>query len=49
MIRVTLVRLVTEIDDLVRVGLLKDEQRQNSESLQAVVLGLVYRLSEDAA
>jgi len=40
---------VTDIDDLIREGLLKDEQRQDAEALQAAVLGLVYRLSEDAA
>jgi hypothetical protein len=38
---------VTEIDDLVRMGLLKQEQRQDVEALQIAVLGLVYRGLED--
>jgi hypothetical protein len=39
---------VTEIDDLIRRRLLKEEQRQDVEALQAVVLGLVYRECEKA-
>jgi hypothetical protein len=40
---------VTDIDALIRMRLLKEEQRQESEALQAAVLGLVYRASDDAA
>jgi hypothetical protein len=38
---------VTDIDDLIRLGLLKDDQRQNPELLQSAVQGLVYRALED--
>jgi len=39
---------VTEIDDLIRRGLLKEEERRDAEVLEAVVLGLVYRECEKA-
>jgi hypothetical protein len=39
---------VTEIDDLIRRRLLKEEQRRDVEALQAAVLGLVYRECEKA-
>jgi hypothetical protein len=39
---------VTEIEDLIRIGLLKEEQRQDPEAVQAAVTGLVYQALEDA-
>ena len=39
----------TDIDALIRMRLLKEDQRQNVEALQAAVLGLVYRVQEDVA
>ena len=39
---------VTDIDSLIRVGFLKEEQRQNPEAVQAAVTGLMYRALEDA-
>jgi hypothetical protein len=39
---------VTEIDTLVRMGLLTEEQRQNDLALQTAILGIVYRALEDA-
>jgi len=38
----------TDIDSLVRLGLLKEEQRQDPEAVQAAVTALVYRGLEDA-
>jgi hypothetical protein len=40
---------VTEIDALIRMGLLKENQRQDPEALQTAVLAVVYRACEDAA
>ena len=40
---------VPEIDALVRMRLVKDEQRQDVEALQTAVLTLVYRAIEDLA
>jgi len=40
---------VSEIDALVRMRLVKDEQRQDVEALQTAVLTLVYRAIEDLA
>jgi len=40
---------VSEIDALIRMRLLKDEQRQDVEALQTAVLTLVYRALEDLA
>ena len=39
----------TDIDALIRMRLLKDDQRQDVEALQTAVLGLVYRVQEDVA
>jgi hypothetical protein len=39
----------TDIDALIRMRLLKEDQRQNAEALQTAVLGLVYRVQEDVA
>jgi hypothetical protein len=39
----------TDIDALIRMRLLKEDQRQNVEALQTAVLGLVYRVQEDVA
>ena len=39
----------TDIDALIRMRLLKEDQRQNVEALQAAVLGLVYRVQEGVA
>jgi hypothetical protein len=38
---------VTEIDDLIRMRLLKAEERHDAEALQTAVLSLVYRGLED--
>jgi hypothetical protein len=40
---------VSEIDALIRMRLLKEEQRQDLEALRAAVLTLVYRAMERAA
>jgi hypothetical protein len=40
---------VTEIDDLIRMGLLKEDQRQDAGALQTAVLSVVYRVLEDLA
>jgi len=37
----------TDIDDLIRLGLLKGDQRENPELLQSAVQGLIYRSLED--
>ena len=39
----------TDIDTLIRMRLLKEDQRQDVEALQTAVLGLVYRAQEDLA
>ena len=39
----------TDIDALIRMRLLKEDQRQEVEALQTAVLGLVYRVQEDVA
>jgi hypothetical protein len=39
---------VTEVDALIRMGLLREDQRQDPEALQNAVLGVVYRAFEDA-
>jgi hypothetical protein len=39
---------VTEIDTLVRMGLLTKEQRRDDQALQTAVLSIVYRALEDA-
>jgi hypothetical protein len=33
---------VADIDDLIRMGLLKEEERHDAEALQTAVLSLVY-------
>jgi len=38
---------VTEIDDLLRLGRLKEEQRQNPEALRAVVLDLLHQIMDE--
>ncbi len=38
-----------DIDALIRMRLLKEDQRQDVEALQTAVLGLVYRAQEDVA
>jgi hypothetical protein len=38
---------VTEVDSLIRLGVLKEEQRHEPEALQTAVLGLIYRALED--
>ena len=38
-----------DIDALIRIGLLKEHQRQDVEALQTAVTGLVYRVQEDLA
>jgi hypothetical protein len=39
----------TDIDALIRMRLLKEDQRQDVEALQTAVLGLVYRVQEGVA
>jgi hypothetical protein len=39
----------TDIDALIRMRLLKEDQRQDVEALQTAVLGFVYRAEEDLA
>jgi hypothetical protein len=34
---------VTEIDDLIRLRLLKEEQRHDADALQTAVMSLIYR------
>ena len=38
---------VTEIDELIKLGLLKEDQRQNAEALGALVLNLVQQVVEE--
>ena len=38
-----------DIDALIRMKLLKKDQRQDVEALQTAVTGLVYRVQEDLA
>jgi hypothetical protein len=40
---------VTEVDSLVRIGLLKEDQRQDPEAVQTAVMGLIYRALDDMA
>jgi hypothetical protein len=37
----------TDIDALIRMRLLKEDQRQDVEALQTAVLGLLYRAEDD--
>jgi hypothetical protein len=38
-----------DIDALIRMKLLKKDQREDAEALQTAVTGLVYRAAEDLA
>jgi hypothetical protein len=40
---------VTDIDALIRMGLLKEHQREDVEALQTAVIGLRYRAEDDLA
>jgi hypothetical protein len=37
----------TDCDVLIRMGLLKEEQRQDHKALQKALLGLLYRAEQD--
>ena len=37
---------VTDIDDLIRMGLLKEEERHDAEALKIAVLNLVFRATQ---
>ena len=37
----------TDCDVLIRMGLLKEDQRQDPKALQKALLGLLYRAEED--
>jgi hypothetical protein len=39
----------TETDTLIRMRLLKEEQRQDDEALQTAIMTILYRALEDAA
>ena len=39
----------TDVDAFIRLGLLKEDQRQDIDALRAAVLTLVYRATEDLA
>jgi hypothetical protein len=39
----------TDVDALIRMELLKEDQRQDPEALQTAVPGLLYRSEEDLA
>jgi hypothetical protein len=39
----------TDIDALIRMRLLKEDERQDVQALQTAVLGLLYRAEEDLA
>jgi hypothetical protein len=39
----------TDIDALIRMGLLKEDQRHDVEALQTAVTGLLYRAEDDLA
>jgi hypothetical protein len=39
---------VTDVDSLIRMRLLKEEQRQDPEAVQAALTGLIYRAFEEA-
>ena len=39
---------LTEIDDLIRLGHLPEERREDAEALQTAVLTLLYRALDDA-
>jgi hypothetical protein len=39
---------VTDVDSLIRLGVLKEEQRHDTERLQTALLGLLYRALDGA-
>ena len=39
----------TDIDALIRMGLLKEHQREDAEALQTAVTSLLYRAEDDLA
>ena len=39
----------TDVDAFIRLGLLKEDQRQDEEALRTAVMPLVYRAAEDLA
>jgi hypothetical protein len=39
----------TDIDALIRMRLLKEDQRQDVQALQTAVIGLLYRAEDDLA
>jgi len=39
----------TDVDAFIRLGLLKEDQRQDEEALRTAVMSLVYRAEEDLA
>jgi hypothetical protein len=39
----------TDIDAFIRLGLLKEDQRQDEEALRTAVMTLVYRAEDDLA
>jgi hypothetical protein len=38
---------VTDIDDLIRLGHLSEERRENAEALETAVLSLLYRAFDE--
>jgi hypothetical protein len=40
---------VTEIDDLIRMGLLKERQRHDHEALQTAITTILYRAVDNVA
>jgi hypothetical protein len=40
---------VTEIDHLIRMGLLKERQRHDHEALQTAICAILYRALDDVA
>ena len=40
---------VTDINAFIRLGLLKEDQRQDEEALRTAVMSLVYRAEDDLA
>ena len=39
----------TDVDAFIRLGLLKEDQRQDEEALRTAVMTLVYRAEDDLA
>ena len=40
---------ITDINAFIRLGLLKEDQRQDEEALRTAVMSVVYRAQEDLA